>query len=57
MLSAVGLERLDFKNKIKEYLDFIPAVGQGAMVLEFRKEDLHLKEENAIALYRAISAS
>jgi len=44
LLSAVGLERLNFQNKIKEYLDFIPTVGQGVMVLELRKEDLHLKE-------------
>ncbi|MBI3019036.1 MAG: hydroxymethylbilane synthase [Deltaproteobacteria bacterium] len=44
VLSAVGLERLNLKNKIREYLDFIPAVGQGAMVLEIRKADHSLKE-------------
>ena len=44
VLSAVGLERLNLQNKIGEYLDFIPAVGQGAMVLEIRKADHSLKE-------------
>lgn len=44
VLSAVGLERLNLQNKIGEYLDFIPAVGQGAMVLEIRQEDRSLKE-------------
>ncbi len=44
VLSAMGLERLNLQNKISEYLDFIPAVGQGALVLEIRKEDCRLKE-------------
>ncbi|MBI3017058.1 MAG: hydroxymethylbilane synthase, partial [Deltaproteobacteria bacterium] len=44
VLSAVGLERLNLQNKINDYLDFIPAVGQGAMVLEIRKADRSLKE-------------
>ncbi len=44
VLSAVGLERLNLQNKICDYLDFIPAVGQGAMVLEIRRVDHTLKE-------------
>ena len=44
LLSAAGLERLNLQHAINEYLDFIPAVGQGAMVLEIRQADHSLKE-------------
>lgn len=42
MLAAAGLIRLDQKNEITEYLDesiMLPAVGQGALCIETRKND------------------
>ena len=42
VLAAAGLKRLNLENKITEYLDsssMLPAVGQGALCLELRKDD------------------
>lgn len=42
ILAVAGLKRLDMEHVITEYLEadvFIPAVGQGALAIECRKED------------------
>lgn len=42
ILASAGLERLGFAERIAGYLnapDFLPAVGQGALAIETRKED------------------
>ncbi|MDF1590562.1 MAG: hydroxymethylbilane synthase [Desulfobacterales bacterium] len=42
VLAAAGLRRLNLENKITEYLDdavMLPAVGQGALCIELRKDD------------------
>ena len=42
VLAAAGLRRLNLENKITEYLDdavMLPAVGQGALCIELRKND------------------
>jgi len=42
VLAAAGLKRLALENKITEYLDdsiMLPAVGQGALCIELRKDD------------------
>ena len=42
VMSAVGLQRLGWASRIGEYLDFYPAVGQGAIAIEMREKDTHL---------------
>lgn len=52
ILAAAGIKRLEqsrdeFKFRISEYLDpekFLPAIGQGALAVEARKDRLDLKE-------------
>lgn len=47
ILAAAGLKRLRYENRIREYLDpraFIPAIGQGAIGIECRADDLHTIE-------------
>ncbi len=39
IMSAVGLERLGMGDQIREFLNFLPAVGQGALALEIREDD------------------
>lgn len=39
VLAAAGMKRLGFEAEITEYLDLIPAVGQGALALEIREDD------------------
>jgi len=42
ILAAAGLKRLELEHQINEYLDpvfFTPAIGQGALGVECRKED------------------
>jgi hydroxymethylbilane synthase len=42
ILAAAGVKRLNFENRITEYLDedvMLPAVGQGALCVEIRKND------------------
>ena len=39
VMSAAGMERLGWGDRIREYLDFLPAPGQGALALEIRKND------------------
>ncbi len=38
ILSAAGLHRLGFEARIAQYLDWIPAVGQGVMGVEIRRD-------------------
>ncbi len=47
LLAQAGLERLDFHERIKESLSiehFLPAVGQGALAIECRRNDQHIQE-------------
>jgi len=47
VLAAAGLKRLGLANTITEYLDssiMLPAVGQGALCLELRKDDARTAE-------------
>ena len=47
ILAAAGLERLQLENRISEYLSdqvFIPAVGQGAIGIECRTDDLRIND-------------
>jgi hydroxymethylbilane synthase len=42
VVAAAGVKRLDFDDRITEYLDdalMLPAVGQGALCIEIRKDD------------------
>jgi hydroxymethylbilane synthase len=42
VLAAAGIKRLDLEHKITEYLDpalMLPAIGQGALCIEIRKDD------------------
>lgn len=42
MLAAAGLKRLGFESRIREYFDpntFIPAIAQGSLGIECRKDD------------------
>lgn len=57
ILAAAGLKRLNESHRIKEYLDpklFIPAIGQGALGIECRADDIitysfiqHLNDEKS----------
>lgn len=47
ILAAAGVKRLGLENLITEYLDediMLPAVGQGALCIEIRKEDHNILE-------------
>jgi hydroxymethylbilane synthase len=47
ILAAAGLHRMGLKDQISQYLEVdtsLPAVGQGALALEIRQEDLRLQE-------------
>lgn len=47
ILAAAGLNRMGFQDKISQYLDLdicLPAVGQGALALEIREEDLGIRD-------------
>ena len=47
VLAAAGLSRLQYADRIVEYLDFavcLPAAGQGALALEVRQDDLRLQK-------------
>jgi hydroxymethylbilane synthase len=47
MLASAGLSRMGWENRISEYLDpelCLPAVGQGALGIECRTEDMHIRE-------------
>jgi hydroxymethylbilane synthase len=42
VVAAAGVKRLEFEGRITEYLDdsiMLPAVGQGALCIEIRKDD------------------
>jgi len=50
MVAAAGVKRLDFADRITEYLDpalMLPAVGQGALCIEIRKDDTEAAENTA----------
>ena len=47
ILAAAGVKRLGWADKITEYIDpsiLLPAIGQGALGIEIRKDDLAIKE-------------
>ncbi|MEX1029574.1 MAG: hydroxymethylbilane synthase [Paenibacillaceae bacterium] len=47
MLASAGLFRMGWENRISEYLDpvlCLPAVGQGALGIECRTEDMQIRE-------------
>jgi hydroxymethylbilane synthase len=47
ILASAGLHRLNLKHRITGYLNpeiMIPAIGQGALAIEFRKNDQSVKE-------------
>lgn len=47
ILAAAGLHRLDLKDQISIYLpidQMIPAPAQGALALQYRTDDIHIKE-------------
>ena len=47
VLASAGLKRLGFESRIRSFLekpDFLPAVGQGALGLETREDDLETVE-------------
>lgn len=51
ILAVAGLERLDFHDEISQHLDdsfFVPAVGQGALVIEARSDREDLNEKFAL---------
>ncbi|MBA4392419.1 MAG: hydroxymethylbilane synthase [Desulfobacca sp.] len=55
ILAAAGLHRMGLKDRISQYLDLdtsLPAVGQGALALEIREEDLWLQELLTILHHR-----
>jgi len=39
IISSVGLDRLGLQHRIRERLDFVPAVAQGAIAIEMRAND------------------
>jgi hydroxymethylbilane synthase len=46
LLAAAGLHRMGWRDRITAYLeveDFLPAIGQGALGLEFRKDDAPIR--------------
>jgi len=50
ILAAAGVHRLNMKNRITEYLPFetmLPAVGQGALCLETRSDDVKTQQSLA----------
>ena len=45
ILAAAGLKRLGLEHRISKYFksnEIIPAAGQGALAVEFRKEDKNI---------------
>ena len=47
VVAAAGVKRLNFEDRITEYLDeevMLPAVGQGALCIEIRENDLPVSE-------------
>lgn len=63
ILAAAGVRRLGFEDKIAEYLSFerfLPAVGQGALGIEVRRDDTEtgdiIKEINHPATAAAVQA-
>lgn len=44
ILAAAGIKRLGFENRVTEYLNLIPAVGQGAVGVEIKKNRVDLTD-------------
>jgi len=47
VLAAAGVKRMNFESRITEYLDenlMMPAVGQGALCIEIRKNDIAIEQ-------------
>ena len=47
VVAAAGVKRLNFEDRVTEYLDeeiMLPAVGQGALCIEIRENDLPVSE-------------
>ncbi|SHK46897.1 hydroxymethylbilane synthase [Thermocrinis minervae] len=44
VLAYAGVKRMGYEHMITQILDFIPAVGQGSLAIEVRKEDKELKK-------------
>ncbi len=47
ILAAAGLHRMGWRNRISGYLDpvrFVPAIGQGAIGIEVRRNDARIRE-------------
>ena len=47
VLAAAGVKRLNFEDRITEYLDetiMLPAVGQGALCIEIREKDIEIQQ-------------
>ncbi|MFH0788756.1 MAG: hydroxymethylbilane synthase [Pseudomonadota bacterium] len=56
ILAAAGLHRMGLENRISHYLELdtsLPAVGQGALALEIRQEDLWLQEHLSVIHHQA----
>lgn len=48
VVAAAGVKRLNFEDRVTEYLDeeiMLPAVGQGALCIEIRENDLPVSEK------------
>jgi hydroxymethylbilane synthase len=63
VLAAAGIERLDLKQHVSEYISFeimLPAPGQGALAVQCRADDSELLELlrpiHHLATFRAVSA-
>lgn len=44
VLASAGLKRLDLEDRIHSELDIVPASGQGVVSIEYREDDLELKD-------------
>lgn len=44
ILASAGIKRLGYEKYISSYLDFIPAVGQGIVAIEYKKNRENLKD-------------
>lgn len=60
IIASAALIRLGWEDRITEYLDFVPAVGQGALGIETRSDDKRmaelLKPINDLPTYQSIIA-
>ena len=45
VMATCGLKRLNLEQEIRQSLNFVPAVGQGAIGIEIRKDDKKVKDK------------